>query len=310
MAIKYLDPKADLTFKRVFGEHPDLVISLLNALLPFKSAEEEIETVEYLTPELVPMNPLRKNSIVDVRCRDGNGRQFIVEMQMIWSPEFMQRVMFNASKAYVSQLDRNENYHLLEPVYSLNLVNDVFVKEDENKDEYYHYYRMVHEKHTDRVIDGLHLVFVELPKFRPQTYTEKKMQALWLRYLTEIEERTQVVPQELLDNPNICKALTVVEESAYTPEQLLGYDKFWDIIRTEKTYYDSALRRGIAEGIAKGKAEGIAKGIAKGRAEGRAEGRVEGRAEVALKLKSMGLSNDMIAQATGLTMEEILHIGK
>lgn len=301
MAIKYLDPKADLTFKRVFGEHPDLVISLLNALLPFKSAEEEIESVEYLTPELVPMNPLRKNSIVDVRCRDGNGRQFIVEMQMIWSPEFMQRVMFNASKAYVSQLDRQENYHLLEPVYSLNLVNDVFVKGEENKDEYYHYYRMVHEKHTERVIDGLHLVFVELPKFKPQTYTEKKMQALWLRYLTEIEESTQVVPQELLDNPNICKALTVVEESAYTPEQLLGYDKFWDIIRTEKTYYDSALRRGIAEGRAEG--------IAKGREEGREEGRAEGRAEVALKLRFMGLNDEMIAQATGLTIEEIQHMG-
>ena len=83
MATKYLDPKADLTFKKVFGEHPDLVISLLNALLPFKSKEEEIEDVVYLTPEMVPATPLRKNSIVDVRCRDANGRQFIVEMQMI-----------------------------------------------------------------------------------------------------------------------------------------------------------------------------------------------------------------------------------
>ena len=33
MSGKYLDPKADLTFKLVFGEHPDLVMSLLNALL-------------------------------------------------------------------------------------------------------------------------------------------------------------------------------------------------------------------------------------------------------------------------------------
>ena len=28
---KYLDPKADLTFKKVFGEHRDLVVSFLNA---------------------------------------------------------------------------------------------------------------------------------------------------------------------------------------------------------------------------------------------------------------------------------------
>ena len=31
---KYLDPKADLPFKKLFGEHPDLAMSLLNALLP------------------------------------------------------------------------------------------------------------------------------------------------------------------------------------------------------------------------------------------------------------------------------------
>lgn len=29
--MKYLEPKADLTFKKVFGEHADLIISLLNA---------------------------------------------------------------------------------------------------------------------------------------------------------------------------------------------------------------------------------------------------------------------------------------
>lgn len=34
--MRYLDPKADLTFKHVFGEHPDLVISLLNALIALK----------------------------------------------------------------------------------------------------------------------------------------------------------------------------------------------------------------------------------------------------------------------------------
>ena len=72
--MKYLDPKADLTFKRVFGEHPDLVMSLLNALLPI-SVGQEITDIEYLPAEIVPDNPLRKNSIEDVRCKDKFGRQ-------------------------------------------------------------------------------------------------------------------------------------------------------------------------------------------------------------------------------------------
>ena len=45
--MRYLDPKADLTFKKIFGEHKDLLISLLNALLPLAD-DEQIESVEYL----------------------------------------------------------------------------------------------------------------------------------------------------------------------------------------------------------------------------------------------------------------------
>ena len=167
-----------------------------------------------------------------VRCEDAKGGQFIVEIQIIWSKEFMQRVFFIDSKAYVNYPSLSEDYSLLKPVYSLNLVNEVFEPE---LDDYYHYYHLVHEEHTDKVIDGLHLVFVELPKFTPHTFTEKKMQFLWLRYLTEIDEKTKTVPAELLANPEIAKAVSEIEESAYTEEELLGYDDFWDAVSVEKT---------------------------------------------------------------------------
>lgn len=276
--MRYLDPKADLTFKRVFGEHPDWVMSLLNALLPLDVGQEVVE-IEYLPVEMVPDNPLRKKSIVDVRCKDKQGRVFLVEMQMIWSSEFKQRVLFNASKAYVRQLDKEEQYELLQPVYSLNLVNDVF--ESELGDEYYHYYRLVHVEHTDKVIDGLHLVFVELPKFTSHTYSEKRMQVLWLRFLTEINEETREIPQELLDEPELKKAVNALEESAFTDAQLAGYEKFWDIISVEKTLVRNAERKGMAEGIGKG---------------------VE---QVARSLKQHGFPISIIMQNTGLSEKEI-----
>ena len=300
--MKYLDPKADLTFKRVFGEHPDLVMSLLNALLPLDPGQEVTE-IEYLPVELVPDNPLRKNSIVDVRCHDNRGRVFLVEMQMIWSPEFKQRVLFNASKAYVRQLKTGEQYELLQPVYSLNLVNDIF--EPNLNNEYYHYYRLVHMEHTDRVIEGLHLVFVELPKFTPHNYSERKMQVLWLRYLTEINEQTREVPEELLANPELKKAVKALEESAFTDAQLAGYEKFWDIISVEKTLYGSAIRRGRKEGMAEGLAEGLAEGRKEGIAEGRKEGLAEGRKEIARNLKKAGIPIALIMQSTNLSEKEI-----
>lgn len=279
--MKYLDPKADLTFKRVFGEHPDLVMSLLNALLPL-TAGQEITDIEYLPSEMVPENPLRKNSIVDVRCKDKTGRQFIVEMQMIWSPEFKQRVLFNASKAYVRQINAGEQYELLQPVYSLNLVNEVFEPELKG---YYHHYQMVHVENSDKVIDGLQLIFVELPKFTPHTYSEKKMQVLWLRYLTEINEQTREVPEELMANPEVKKAVNALEVSAFTDAQLAGYEKFWDIISVEKTLYNSAERRGMAQGMAQGKAEE--------------------RHLIAINLKKQGVSFEIISQCTGLPVKEI-----
>ena len=315
--MRYLDPKADLTFKKVFGEHPDLVISLLNALLPFDKPEEEVVSVEYLPAEMVPENPLRKNSIVDVRCKDARGRQFIVEMQMVWSQEFKMRVLFNASKAYVRQLGEGQDYELLQPVYSLNLVNEIF---EPDMEQYYHYYRLVHSERTDKVIDGLHLIFIELPKFKPHNYSEKKMQVLWLRYLTEITERTRQAPQELLDNPEVKKALTELEESAFTDAELLGYDKFWDIISVERTLigsvkrrYDEGLRKGLAEGMEKGIAEGMEKGIAegmqkgleKGIEKGLEKGRAEERLQIARNMKQLGMPMEAIAGATGLTAEEI-----
>ena len=304
--MRYLDPKADLTFKRVFGEHPDLVRSLLNALLPLDS-DQEVAEIEYLPVELVPDNPLRKNSIVDVRCKDNKGRVFLVEMQMIWSPEFKQRVLFNASKAYVRQLDKGEHYDLLQPVYSLNLVNDIF--EPELGDEFYHYYRLVHIEHTDKVIDGLHLIFVELPKFTPHTYGEKKMQVLWLRFLTEINEHTREVPQDLLDNPELKKAVDALEESAFTDAQLAGYEIFWDMVSVEKTLMVNAERKGLKKGIEQGLQQGLQQGLEQGRAEGLVKGIEKGEEQgvrkVACNLKENRVPVSLIMQSTGLSEKEI-----
>ena len=45
--MKYLDPKADLTFKKIFGNHPARLISLLNALQSLNE-DELIQQQQYL----------------------------------------------------------------------------------------------------------------------------------------------------------------------------------------------------------------------------------------------------------------------
>jgi predicted transposase/invertase (TIGR01784 family) len=281
---KYLDPKNDLTFKKIFGEHPHLLKHFLNALMPLAEGQE-ILSLEYLSAELVPETPLRKNSIVDVRCTDNFGRHFIVEMQMHWTNSFMNRVVFNASKAYVKQIGRGKTYETLEPVFALSLVNETFEKDT---DVYYHHYSLYHSELPEKKLNGFEFVFVELEKFKAKSIKDRKMQVLWLRFMSEVKEGIQNIPQELLDIPEINEAAHLLEESAYTEAEMQVYDSYWDSIRVEHARdYDATQ---------------------KGKIEGKIEGKLEGKLEVAKVLKEKGFDFDVISSATGLTVEEIAEL--
>ena len=275
---KYLSPKADLTFKLVFAEHKDLMISLLNALLPL-AEDSPIISIEYETPEMLPERYGGKNSVVDVRCKDARGRRFLVEMQMNWDEEFKKRVIMNASKAVMKQVGKAELFSLIQPVFSLNLLNDKM--KGEAPDEFYHDYAILNVDHPECSLDYLRFVFVELPKFQPRNIMEKKMAVLWLRFLTEINEDTDEVPAELLENADINKALGIVEKSAMTEEQLYAYERFWDAVNRESV-------------LAEGKY-----------ADGRAEGERNKAHDIAKNLKALGMSVSDISKSTGLSPDEI-----
>ena len=265
--MRYLDPKNDLTFKKVFGEHPHLLKSFLNAMLPLDE-DSEIESLEYLPSELVPQVPLMKNTIVDVRCKDKNGRHFIVEMQMVWTDTFMQRVLFNASKAYVKQLEKGERYIQLQPVYALSLIDDTY----EPGTEFYHHYKIVNTQNPERQIEGLEFVFIELPKFKPDNLSQKKLQVLWLRFLTEIDENSIEIPAELMNQSEIRDAIDCLQESAFTKGELELYERYWDHIRVERALIEDADVKGINKGIKIGEEIGLAKGEEIGLAKGFEQG--------------------------------------
>ena len=227
--VTYLDPKYDLTFKRVFAEHKNLCISLINSLLMFEGKKRVVD-IAYQTNELIPELPILKNSIVDVRCTDKSGRQFIVEMQMNWTESFKDRVLLNASKAYVIQLDKAKKIEL-------------------------------------------EFVFIELPKFKPTNRTEKKLHELWLRFLTEIDENTKEVPEELLANDDIREAIGYMQEAAFTKEEKLAYDQNKIDVLTACSMLSSA--------------------------------RQEEKLEIAKKMKISGMLLDQISEFTNLSIDEI-----
>lgn len=131
------------------------------------------------------------------------------------------------------------------------------------------------------------------------------MAVLWLRFLTEIDEQTKEVPQELLDNPETSKALKTVEESAMSKDELLAYEDFWDKLGAERLLFVDSNRRSMEEGREEGRKEGREEGRKEGREEGRKEGVKEGRADVARNLLSIGMTLEDIAKVTGLEIQDI-----
>ncbi len=294
---RYLDPKADVVFKKIFGQHPHLLKSFLNALLPLPE-DGQIDSLIYLPSEQVPVIPAFKYTVVDVKCKDRQGRSFIVEMQIQWTASFMQRMLFNASHAYVKQLQKGEQYHLLKPVYGLGLINDEF---DADPKDWYHHYKMVNVEKPSSEIKDLQLVFIELPKFKARTLRDKKLQVLWLRFMSELDAKTKAIPEEWLTVPEIKQAVDLTEEAAYSESELEAYNKYWDTVSLEKTLVDDARAEGREEGRAEGREEGIAVGLEKGKEEGR----IEEKRAIARHLLASRIETQQVVLLTGLSLAEV-----
>jgi hypothetical protein len=131
-------------------------------------------------------------------------------------------------------------------------------------------------------IDGLQLVFVELPKFRAKNFREKKLSILWLRYLFELENMPEVISEDLKSVPEIAEAIELSKESGYTKAQLEAYDKYWDQISIEKTFIADAEARGEARG----------------------------KWDVIIKCHIKGFDIETISDITSMSKEEILNILK
>ena len=290
--VRFLDPKSDIVFKKIFAHNPDLLKSFLNGVLPLPD-DGLIESITYLTPEQSPSIPSMKNTIVDVKCVDEKGRIFIVEMQLQWSDSFSKRLQFGTSKAYVQQLSKGEDYKSLHPVYGLGLINAVF---DHESEEWFHHYKTVNVHHTSQVLEGLELIFIELPKFKPSTRVERQMGVLWLRFLRELDENTSEIPLNFDETPELHKAMELAQESAYTRGEIDAYQQYWDAVRVESTVRSDALAEGFNEGFGEGVTQGIEKGMEQGT---KATQRL-----IAQKLLASGMSRADISALTGLNETE------
>jgi hypothetical protein len=119
---------------------------------------------------------------------------------------------------------------------------------------------------------------------------EKRLQVLWLRYLTEVGEKSTEVSGDLLAQQEVREAVEYVKESGFSEGELAAYDKYWDGVSVERTL--------------------LADAIAEGRAKGRAEGEQLGQQKVALKMLRKGLGVQEVAALLDMEAEEVLRLSR
>ena len=139
----------------------------------------------------------------------------------------------------------------------------------------------------------MHFTFIELPKFTPHSIADKRMMVLWLRFLTEINSNTQEIPADLLNNPEIEKAVEELKISGFTEAELRAYDKFWDSVSVERTLLDDRYQKGKEEGKEEGMAEGMA------------EGMKQKSLEIAKKMLANGMDAATVMEITGVTADQM-----
>ena len=164
---KFLDPKNDVAFRKIFGseKNKDILIHFINDIMGFEDANQ-IQEVTFLSPAQNPEIAYKKESVVDVLCEDGNGTKIIVEMQVSPSKGFEKRAQYYASKAYSRQLNSGQGedglYKNLKEVIFIAISNyNIFPK----KAEYISHHVILDKKTYENDLKDFSFSFIELKKF-------------------------------------------------------------------------------------------------------------------------------------------------
>ena len=243
MNYKLLSPMSDILFKRIFGEEKEIMMEVINAVI---QPDHPVVELEYLQPELSPQGIKDKLTIVDVRCKDDNNRQFIVEMQVILKKGFHERVFYNASKVYGKQLQIGDDIKLLQPVYAISFINGNIEPIDFN---WVHRYEMMKRGEINTSLNTITLIFVEIPKFiKFGIFDIDDPLHRWIRFLAEPDFLNEFPMERKHNYPNLKKAVAILDEASLSPAQQLGYDQYLDGIR----YWNGTMIESFDDGFEEG----------------------------------------------------------
>lgn len=291
---RFIDPRADWAFKRIFGcdDTKECLITFLNGL--FKG-ELVIKDVTFGKTEQIKQREDERGVIFDVTCKTDDNRVVIVEMQKKEQEYFADRALFYSAKAIVGQgLKGRWNYRLA-PVYTVCVMD--FEAE----------YGLPHQFRTDMALcnlktgkqesEKLRIVYLQLPLFKEKTEEECKDDIFkcWIYILKNMDELKEM---PFLDKYPVFRKLAEIGDlRKLTPEEQEMYDEDIKIMRDLYATHEFEIKK---------RRWAVEKATKEARTKALKEGAAKEKIEIAKRMLSIGLTPKQVAECSQLPVEQIL----
>ena len=290
---KFLDVKNDIAFRRIFGteKNKDILIHFLNDILGFTGVNE-IKEIEFLSTIQDPDIAAKKQSIVDVLCRDSTGVQYICEMQVAKTKGFEKRAQYYAAKAYSRQADKGDQYHNLKEIIFIAIADCILFPD---KKEYKSDHVILDRNSYEHNLKDLYFTFIELPKFfKTKEDQLENIVEKWVYFFKYADETSEEDLERIIGSDSIIKrAYEELNRFNWSEKEYIAYEQEIKRIKDEHAILLHKLDLATQKGIKIGRQEGIQ------------IGEENGKIKVVKAMLKESMSVSTIAKLTGLTVSEV-----
>ena len=225
-----IDPKIDCVFKALLGseENRNLLIHFLNAFLA-QDLAEPLVWVDILNPYNDKEFLSDKLSIVDVKARDSHDRLYQIEIQLTSYAHLPARIIYNWADIYSQQLKSGQEYLQLRPTYSIWLLAENLLVDD---NAYVHHYKMRDEQGLTLTPHG-GIWLLELKKFNAnQVETEDQR---WLKFFKDGERLNDEALPDWMITQEMKQAMSTLSTFSEKDQQYYQYQARQEYLREQRT---------------------------------------------------------------------------
>lgn len=258
--------------------------------------KEEIKVLDILESESNQEAENRKFNRVDLKCKDSEGRQIIIEIQNQREADYLQRLLWGTSKAVVESIELGSRYSEVVKVISVSILyHTMRLDEKENTDFIYYGTTELIGLHTKKPL----ILHETAGNCEKASFVSNKK--IFPEYYMIYAEKFQDIINEDIDEWVYFFKYGKIRKDFKSPGILLAAKKLDYLMmpEDERKAYDGYLAYLGQELDILGTAK------EEGREEGKEEGKKEKAVEIAKKLIGKGLEIDDVADATGLSVDVI-----